>query len=308
MTMDPGRRTKDRGRTTFLAWCVHFYTALGLVAAAGMAVLLAQPEPSANAFRWAFVLMAVATLIDATDGTLARAIHIKEVLPGFDGRRLDDIVDFLTYTCLPLFLIWRAGILTGPPAWLLLLPLLASAYGFSQVSAKTDDGYFLGFPSYWNLVAFYLYVLQPLPQWLSLAIIVGLALLTFVPLRYLYPSQRGSLLNNATTLLGAVWAALMIWILCRLPAGQKFGDRSTRAWAMVSLFFPVYYMVASWTVSWRVRPRRVPAAGEEVRKRRALRVLAGGSGKLARKLYTSYSSRFKRRKRRRGGSDGGGTA
>ena len=150
--------------TRFLAWCVHFYTALGLVAAAGMAVLLSDPNPSVDAFRWSFVLMLVATLIDATDGTLARAIKIKEVLPGFDGRRLDDIVDFLTYTALPLFLIWRTHLLPDGTEAVLLLPLLASAYGFCQVAAKTDDGYFLGFPSYWNLVAFYLYVLQ-MPKW-----------------------------------------------------------------------------------------------------------------------------------------------
>ena len=59
-------------------------------------MLLADPNPSPDAFRWSFVLMLVATLIDATDGTLARAIRIKDVLPDFDGRRLDDIVDFLT--------------------------------------------------------------------------------------------------------------------------------------------------------------------------------------------------------------------
>ena len=125
-------------------------------------MLLGQ-QPARMRSARAFVLMLVATLIDATDGTLARAIRVKEVLPGFDGRRLDDIIDFLTYTFLPLLLIWRAELLpAGREAWL-LLPLLASAYGFCQVSAKTDDGYFLGFPSYWNLVAFYLYALQPLP-------------------------------------------------------------------------------------------------------------------------------------------------
>ena len=103
--------------------------------------------------------MAAATIVDSTDGSLARKVRIKEVVPGFDGRRLDDIVDFLTYTFLPLLLIWRAEILpSGQEAWL-FLPLLASAYGFCQVQAKTDDGYFLGFPSLWNLVALYLYVL-----------------------------------------------------------------------------------------------------------------------------------------------------
>src|SRR5262249_9690141 len=128
-----------------LAWCVHLYTALGLVIAAAIAVLLVRGDPAA--FRWSFVLMLVATLIDATDGTLARRIAVKKVLPSFDGRKLDDLTDFLTYTFLPLLLVWRAELL--PAAWqpVLLVPLLASAYGFCQLEAKTDDGYFLGFPS-----------------------------------------------------------------------------------------------------------------------------------------------------------------
>src|SRR5205823_3642051 len=130
-----------------------------------IAVLIFQGD--AASFRWAFLLMLAAVVVDATDGMLARRIRIKEVLPNFDGRRLDDLIDFLNYTCLPLLLIWRAGLLpAGQSAWL-LLPVLASAYGFCQVSAKTDDGYFLGFPSYWNIVAFYLYILHPAP-WASL--------------------------------------------------------------------------------------------------------------------------------------------
>ena len=52
--------------------------------------------------------------------------------------------------------MWRAGLASG--GWL-LAPLLASAYGFCRKQAKTDDGYFLGFPSYWNIVAFYCYFL-----------------------------------------------------------------------------------------------------------------------------------------------------
>src|SRR5438876_9517824 len=90
------RRRRRPPSRPLLAWCVHAYTALGLVAAAAMAVLIVQGELAS--FRWVFVLMLVATLIDATDGTLARRARVKEVLPGFDGRRLDDLIDFLTYT------------------------------------------------------------------------------------------------------------------------------------------------------------------------------------------------------------------
>ncbi len=257
------RKSRNHPRLTrVLAWCVHFYTALGLVAAAGMAVLLAEPNPSPDAFRWTFVLMLIATLIDATDGTLARAIKIKEVLPGFDGRRLDDIVDFLTYTALPLFLIWRAHLLPDGTEPLLLLPLLASAYGFCQVSAKTDDGYFLGFPSYWNLVAFYLYVLA-MPKWGALTLVVALALLTFVPTRYLYPTMRGRL-NRVTNVLGAGWTCLIIAILT-LPGIQMASGGTAREMSMLSLFFPVYYMAASWLVTLRFWRRRRRQPVEEVK-------------------------------------------
>ena len=237
----------------FLAWCIHLYTALGLVAAALIAALLTNADPRPEAFRWSFVLMMAATLIDATDGTLARAIKIKDVLPGFDGRRLDDIVDFLTYTALPLFLIWRASLLPKGTEAYLLVPLLASAYGFCQVSAKTDDGYFLGFPSYWNCVAFYLYVMR-IPPWAALALVLGLAVLTFIPSRYLYPTHRGRL-NRFTNLFALCWVGLLIWILS-LPPDLLAGSPEARRLGLVSLFFPVYYMAMSWLITLRIWRRR----------------------------------------------------
>src|SRR5215831_13483988 len=116
------------------AWLVHCYTALGLIAAAGMAVFIVRGD--AESFRWAIALMIVATFIDSTDGWLARRARVKEILPQFEGRRLDDIIDFQTYTSLPLLFIWRAGILTAGLSWWLLTALLASVYGFSQSNAK----------------------------------------------------------------------------------------------------------------------------------------------------------------------------
>lgn len=223
-----------------LAWCVHLYTALGLVAAAGIAVLIVRGGDSS--FRAALALMLLATLIDSTDGWLARRARVKEFAPSFDGRRLDDLIDFQTYTSLPLLLIWRAEILTGAQSWWLLLPLLASAYGFSQVNAKTDDGFFLGFPSYWNIVAFYLYLLRP-PTWISLALIIVLSLLTFVPWRYLYPSQRAPY-SRLTNLLAIVWVASLTMILARWPDDSRW-------LILVSLAFPVYYMLMSWALTFR---------------------------------------------------------
>jgi phosphatidylcholine synthase len=245
----------------FLGWCVHGYTALGLVAAGIIAVLLVQGGP--GAFRWCFLLMVAATVVDATDGTLARRVRIKEAVPSFDGRRLDDIIDFLTYTFLPLLLIWRAEILpAGYGPWL-FLPLLASVYGFCQVQAKTDDGYFLGFPSLWNVVALYLYTL-PFGRWLSLAIVVGLAILTFVPSRYLYPSLPGSF-NRVMTILGIPWTLSLVWIIWNLPNGPESTarlDPATMGVAWLSMGYPVFYLVASWVISLVHWLKRAPAAPE----------------------------------------------
>jgi phosphatidylcholine synthase len=215
-----------------LAWGVHLFTGLGLVCAAGMAMLIVERK-----YEGAFVLMLVATLIDSLDGTLARAARVSKVLPEFDGRRLDDIIDFQTYTSLPLFLLWHAGLVAG--GWL-LLPLLASAYGFCRKQAKTDDGYFLGFPSYWNIVAFYAWFLKPPPP-VTAGIVTLLAILTFVPTRYLYPSQPGAL-NRVTIALAVPWTVMLVMICAGYPQ-----------LALPSLYFPVFYMAASWwmTVSLR---------------------------------------------------------
>jgi phosphatidylcholine synthase len=245
-TPKPGVQRPVSAFEQFLGWCVHGYTALGLVAAGLIAVLLVRGGP--EAFRWSFLLMAAATIVDSTDGTLARLVRIKEVVPTFDGRRLDDIVDFLNYTFLPLLLIWRAEILPpGQEPWL-FLPLLASVYGFCQVHAKTDDGYFLGFPSLWNLVALYLYVL-PLPGYVSLGIVIVLALLTFVPIRHLYPSQPG-LLNRVSMIVGVLWTPLVGWLIWKLPgASESRVSDSTLQIAFVSLTYPIYYMAVSWAIS-----------------------------------------------------------
>ncbi len=222
------------------AWLVHLYTAMGLVCAAGIAVLIVRGDD--DSFRRAFMLMLVATAIDATDGWLARKARVKEVLPGFSGRTLDDLIDFQTYTSLPLLLLWRADVLPGGAAWVLLAPLLASAYGFSQVDAKTDDGFFLGFPSYWKIVAFYLYMLHP-AAWISVALVVTLAVLTFVPTPYIYATQGGRF--STVVNVGAVaWVVVIAWILIERTI-------EPRTPTLVSTIYPITYLALSAVVAMR---------------------------------------------------------
>lgn len=228
------------------AWGVHLYTAMGLVVAGAIAWLLVGNDPMR--FRDAFLLMGLGILIDATDGWFARRVRVTEVLPGFDGRRLDDLVDFLNYTFLPLLLIYQTGMLPERQSAWLFVPLIASAYGFCQVSVKTDDGYFLGFPSYWNLVALYLWAMQP-PAWATITLLLTFSFLTFVPIRYLYPTQPGSL-NRISAILGAIWGCFMVAILWSWSTDAADAAR-TQQLVWLSLFYPAYYFFVSWMLTMR---------------------------------------------------------
>ncbi|TAJ79058.1 hypothetical protein EPO44_19655, partial [bacterium] len=189
-----------------IAWLVHLYTALGAALAFFALLFIEQAK-----FQEAFWLMALAVLIDASDGTLARLVRVKEQIPWFDGDRLEDIVDYLNYVLVPSLFLIRAELLPPEDAfWLAAVPLVASAYGFCQKEAKTPDHFFLGFPSYWNIVVIYLYVMRT-PRWINAFLILILSALVFVPLKYLYPS-RSPILRGLTNTLGAIWGILVFQI------------------------------------------------------------------------------------------------
>jgi phosphatidylcholine synthase len=174
-------------------------------------------------------------VIDSVDGTLARRADVERVVPRIDGRRLDDIVDYLNYVIVPVFfLAWTGRI---EPLALAAAPVLASAYGFSQTQAKTDDGYFLGFPSYWNVVALYAFLLDVSPA-ATTAWLVVLSVGVFVPLKYLYPSHMnafGRLVNGGA----AVWILACAALLLRPDAA------GARALAWLTLAYPVGYVALS---------------------------------------------------------------
>lgn len=168
----------------FSAWLVHFFTATGSVAGLFGLWFIQQKN-----FTMAFTMMGTAIAIDATDGTFARRVKIKETLPQFDGALLDNIIDFLNYVVVPAFFLLNSSLLQ--PGWkeiLASLVVLSSCYQFCQHDAKTEDHYFKGFPSYWNVAVFYLYFWQTSP--LFNAILLGsLVVLVFVPIKFIYPTR-----------------------------------------------------------------------------------------------------------------------
>ena len=215
-----------------LAWLVHAYTASGALAA-----FFGTLAAVNGRYRDSFLLMIAATLVDASDGVLARYGRVKEVLPGFDGARLDDIVDYLTFVFLPALLLYCAGDL--PAGWgglVASVVLLSSAYGFGSTDAKTSDHFFTGFPSYWNIVALYLFV-AALPPAVNAAILLALSALVFVRVGYVYPSKT-PVLQLPTILLGVVWGAMIVAIIAALP--ERRIDL-----LLISLVYPAYYTVLS---------------------------------------------------------------
>jgi phosphatidylcholine synthase len=228
-------RNVRSGKTVpkMLAWAVHAYTASGAVIG-----LLALDLAAQHRFRGSFIMMAVATAIDSSDGVLARRLEVKTRIPNFDGALLDNIVDYLTYVVAPAYLMLCAAML---PAGILgyivaAAVLLSSAYGFCQTNAKTPDHYFLGFPSYWNLVAFYLYCFGIGPA-INAVIVVAFAAMVFVPIKYIYPS-RTELLRRLTITLGLIWAGLIAYLLATLQAPNHIV-----VW--VSFSFIGYYLIMS---------------------------------------------------------------
>jgi len=211
------------------AWAVHAFTASGAVM--GLAAISATAQGD---YRGAFLWMIAATAVDGVDGWLARLVRVADGAPSLDGKRLDDIVDYVTYVVAPAFVLLRAGLLPPSLAWTTAAAMLiASAYGFSRTDAKTPDHFFTGFPSYWNIVALYLYVLGLGPA-ANAAVLLVLAALVFVPIGYVYPSRTVAW-RVPTILFGAAWALLMVIITWRLPAVPHIA-------VYASLAFPLYYV------------------------------------------------------------------
>ncbi|MBI4887561.1 MAG: CDP-diacylglycerol O-phosphatidyltransferase [Acidobacteria bacterium] len=220
------------------AWLVHVYTA-----SSALLGFLALTQIVGDRYREAFVWLALTVVVDATDGVLARRVNVAARLPRFNGAKLDDIVDYVTYVFVPAFFVWHAQLV--PAGWALAAAaaiLLSSAYGFNTDQAKTADHFYTGFPSYWNIVVFYLYLGGWAPA-VNLAVLLLLAALVFVPIRFVYPS-RTPVFRAPTVAFGVLWGALMTVMLWQMPDVSR-----PLFWA--SLCFPVYYVLLSVVIELR---------------------------------------------------------
>jgi phosphatidylcholine synthase len=210
------------------AAAVHLYTASGAV----LALLILGAAFQGDAVR-ALWLMLASLIIDSTDGLLARRLRVSEALPFFDGAMLDNIVDYMTYVFAPMVLLWSGGYLPAGTSGVVVaaLPLLASSYQFCRVDAKTDDHFFFGFPSYFNVVAFYAIVFEASPSFLATVLVVC-SLLVFVPIRYVYPT-RTIAFRRLSLALTALWLVSYAVILLEMPKP----DPQILAFSILYLFY-----------------------------------------------------------------------
>lgn len=223
-----------------LALLVHSFTASGIVC--GFMSVLAI---SAHNWRTATLWLLAAFAIDGIDGTFARAARVKEVLPWFDGKMMDCVIDFTNYAVVPAYFIYTSGIL--PDAYALsgaIVILLVSALYYGKSGMVTPDLYFEGFPVMWNAVAFYLFFVfhfSPIVNWI---LVLVLAILHFVPIKYLYPSRTQAHFVPNVAISVALLVALT-YVVAAYPHTQSTLYQAARYTCIVCLAYFAYMSIHS---------------------------------------------------------------
>lgn len=216
---------------TALAWLVHAFTATGAILAL-LALLAVEGRQWSLALLWLLIALAV----DGLDGSLARWAKVRERASRVDGDTLDLVIDYLTYVFVPTMFLWHAGMFpTGYELLLAAAIQLSSLYLFARTDMKTEDGYFRGFPSLWNLVAFYLFVLQAGPLAVA-AVVVVCAALTFAPIHFVHPFRVRDF-GLWLPLLAALWSVITCSLLWpELEPSLRYALTATSAALALLLF------------------------------------------------------------------------
>lgn len=218
------------------AWLVHAFTLSGLAWATLATLALVEGD-----YRMMWLWLGTALIVDALDGTLARAARVKEVIPWFDGGIVDIAVDYLTWTFIPALFMFLALPLGPKPlaSVLLIVILISSMFCYANEHWKSSDFYFVGFPAAWNVAAVIMYVLKTSAAVNVIAIAI-LAILTLTPTYYTHPFR-------VRKLMALNIAAISVWIA------------STAALVVILPERPVWLLVAFWisggwfivTCAWR---------------------------------------------------------
>jgi phosphatidylcholine synthase len=221
------------------AWAVHLFTASAACIGVFTLAKIYQHE-----YIFALWLMAITVFIDAVDGSLARWVGVKQILPKIDGALLDNIMDYLNYVITPcFFLLVKSDMLPATYAIAIISAItITSAYQFCQADAKTPDHFFKGFPCYWNIAVFYMYIFNT--SMIFNAILLSLfCVLIFVPVKYVYPSRLDYLTDSKILkiLMHCCSATYGISSACLLI----YYPNTNKLWLSLSLGYIVMYLFLS---------------------------------------------------------------
>ncbi len=231
-----------------IAWSVHAFTTFGIVA--GFLALVAVLK--GDAFT-AFVWLGVALFVDGVDGSLARKARVTEYTPNFDGASLDLVIDYFTYVAVPALMIYwfnmvPVNFIFSGSTWSLVCAVIimaVSCYTFANVGMKSSDYYFVGFPALWNVVVLYFYLFDTGPI-SNLITVVVLAILTFVPVKFVHP-LRVTHWRKLTIPMTILWAAMTLSLILAKKFPENFGWVETvELWlfGMTTVYF-------AWISLWR---------------------------------------------------------
>ncbi len=214
------------------SYLVHIFTALGVVF--GFLALLATVDGKIpEAFLW----LAFALFVDGVDGTLARAVNVKQNTPEIDGAILDNIIDYLNYVVVPVFIFYSLGM--APEPYLLLsciAILLVSCFTFTNTNIKTDDFYFSGFPAIWNIVVLYFYILES-SEFTNFIFVILFCILTFIPFKYVHPFRVVEL-RKITLMITSTWMITTTILLFNLSFSNPiFTSANFIIWLITNVYF-----------------------------------------------------------------------
>jgi len=204
------RQSEDErgGEGIAAAYLVHWLTASGAVLG-----FLALEAVIGGDLRAAFGWLAIALVVDAIDGPLARLIRITETAPRYDGRILDSVVDYLTYVLVPAAMLLQPEVMPHPHGLIAGAAIAgASALYFADTKMKSADGWFNGFPALWNIALFHIVLFRP-GEVVSLVAIAVLIVLMFAPVRFVHPLRVRALrlLSVSLAILWLMAAGWSVW-------------------------------------------------------------------------------------------------
>ena len=214
------------------SYLVHIFTALGVVF--GFLALLATVDGKIpEAFLW----LAAALFVDGVDGTLARAVNVNQNTPEIDGAILDNIIDYLNYVVVPVFIFYSLGM--APEPYLLLscvAILLVSCFTFTNTNIKTDDFYFSGFPAIWNIVVLYFYILES-SEFTNFIFVILFCVLTFIPFKYVHPFRVVEF-RKITLIITFIWMITTTILLFDLSFSNPiFTSANFIIWLITNVYF-----------------------------------------------------------------------